>query len=333
MLAPCGYRRRPGPSGPRRPRSGTGCRGRRTAARRAARPHHARPAAKPLGVPDSGSGHRLTSSAYSAAPMPRMSSSGVASGMRRGKGQHDIAVDADAHPAGVVDGQRDAGLVCRFGGRGQRLDGPRTADRGRRGVGDLLQRAAADPLRHHQATRTGVGDVEYPRDAGTVDAAQPQCAGQDLLHCSSGSSAVGVDEGQRHLAVQRGVERLPELQGGRAAVEHQQPVAAAGDAGAGDQVDIVFGRRRAAPARGRGVNGDRRGTRPDSPRPDQAGSRRRSAAAAWSWRRPAGRPMGSSVTSAPSAIAPATLAGVRVSERLRGRPTAPRRTNSSAQGT
>ena len=34
----------------------------------------------PLRTPDSGSGHLSTSSAYSAAPMPRMSSSGVASG-------------------------------------------------------------------------------------------------------------------------------------------------------------------------------------------------------------------------------------------------------------
>ncbi len=39
----------------------------------------------PLGAPDSGSGHRLTSNAYSAAPMPRMSSSGLMSGIVAGK--------------------------------------------------------------------------------------------------------------------------------------------------------------------------------------------------------------------------------------------------------
>ena len=39
----------------------------------------------PLRTPDSGSGQRLISSAYSAAPMPRMSSSGVASGRVAGK--------------------------------------------------------------------------------------------------------------------------------------------------------------------------------------------------------------------------------------------------------
>ena len=46
---------------------------------------------------------------------------------------------------------------------------------------------------------------------------------------------VGIDERQRDLPVQCRVEGLPELETGRAAVEHQQPVAAVGDAGAGDQ--------------------------------------------------------------------------------------------------
>src|SRR5271166_4162989 len=40
--------------------------------------------ASPLGTPDSGSGQRLTSSVYNAAPMPRMSSSGVAWGVVAG---------------------------------------------------------------------------------------------------------------------------------------------------------------------------------------------------------------------------------------------------------
>ncbi|CKR57241.1 Uncharacterised protein [Mycobacterium tuberculosis] len=40
--------------------------------------------ANPLRTPASGSGHRLTSRAYREAPMPRMSSCGLASGMVAG---------------------------------------------------------------------------------------------------------------------------------------------------------------------------------------------------------------------------------------------------------
>ena len=96
------------------------------------------------------------------------------------------------------------------------------------------------------------------------------------LHLLVGQRRVGIDERQRHLAIQRGVERLPELQGGRPAVEDQQPVAAAGDAGAGDQVDVFVGgreprspvraaRRRAAD-RGAGRRRSRGGL-PDAGRP------------------------------------------------------------------
>ena len=79
-------------------------------------------------------------------------------------------------------------------------------------------------------------DVEYPGDAGFVDPAEAQRAGQNLLQHLRGKGPVGVDERQRHLAVQRGVQRLPELQRRRAAVEHQQPVTSAGDTGARNQV-------------------------------------------------------------------------------------------------
>ncbi len=51
---------------------------------------------------------------------------------------------------------------------------------------------------------------------------------------------VGIDERQRDLAVERGVQRMPELQVRRTAVEHQQPVAPAGDGGAGNEVDVVL---------------------------------------------------------------------------------------------
>ena len=62
-------------------------------------------------------------------------------------------------------------------------------------------------------------------------------------NCVVGQRRVRVDEGQRHLAVQRGVQRLPELQGRRAAVEDQQPVPAAADDGARNEMDVLVGRR------------------------------------------------------------------------------------------
>ena len=108
------------------------------------------------------------------------------------------------------------------------------------GDGEVSATSCSEPPRIHSATTrppdAGVDDVEHPGDAGLVDPAQPQGAGQDLLQDLVGQGAVGVDEGQRHLPVQRGVHRLPELQGRGAAVEDQQPVAAAGDTGAGNQV-------------------------------------------------------------------------------------------------
>ena len=121
----------------------------------------------------------------------------------------------------------------------KRLHGPDGADGRRRGVRHLLQRTAPHPLGDHQATVTGVDHVEHPGDTGLVDAAEPQGAGQDLLQHVVGQRPVGVDEGQRHLPVQGGVQRLPELQGRRAAVEDQQSIAAAGDASAGNQMDVV----------------------------------------------------------------------------------------------
>ena len=100
-------------------------------------------------------------------------------------------------------------------------------------------------------------DVEHPGDTGLVDPAEPQGAGQDLLQDIVGQGPVGVDEGQRHLPVQRGVQRLPELQRGCAAVEDQQPIAAAGDTGAGNQVDIVWVRDDSPPRSRGGVEGSR----------------------------------------------------------------------------
>ncbi|BCI92482.1 hypothetical protein NIIDMKKI_76880 [Mycobacterium kansasii] len=87
-------------------------------------------------------------------------------------------------------------------------------------------------------------DVEHPRDTGFLDTAQPQGAGQDSLAHLLGQRALRVDECQRHLAIQRGVQRLPEPQMRCAAVEDKQTVAAVGNAGAWNQVDVVPRHRR-----------------------------------------------------------------------------------------
>ena len=95
-------------------------------------------------------------------------------------------------------------------------------------------------------------DVEHPGDTGLFDSAEPQCARQDLLQDVWWQGAVRVDERQRHLAVQCGVQGLPELQGRRATVEDQQAVAAAGDTCARYQVGIILGGGRfRAPLTGR----------------------------------------------------------------------------------
>ena len=205
--------------------------------------------------------------------MPRMSSSGGRLGQGRGEGQRDVAFDADPHAAGMVDRQCDTRPVGGLGGRGQRLDRAGPADRRRRRLGDLGQRSAADPLRDHQPARAGADHVEHPCDAGHVQAAELEGARQDLPHLLVGQRRVRVDERQRDLAVQRGVEGLPELQVRRAAVEDQQPVAAAADGGARNEVDVLVGRWRTrsevpAAVRMRSARGwDRRRSR-------QAGGRR-----------------------------------------------------------
>ena len=54
-----------------------------------------------------------------------------------------------------------------------------------------------------------------------------------------GKCCVRIDESQCHLPIQRGVQCLPELGVRRPAMEDQQPVATAGDAGPGDQLLFV----------------------------------------------------------------------------------------------
>ncbi len=60
----------------------------------------------------SGSGHRLTSRAYREAPDAADVVLRPASSITRRVGQHDVAVDAHAHPAGMVDRQRNTGAVA-----------------------------------------------------------------------------------------------------------------------------------------------------------------------------------------------------------------------------
>ena len=168
-------------------------------------------------------------------------------GVRHGRRerQHDVALDAYPHAAGVVDRQRDTRAVGGLGGGGQRLDRPR-----RRRSATARSRPPRRAIRRGSTRRppgrpSRCGDVEDAGDAGHVDAAElAGCATGSPAARSSDSVAVRVDEGQRDLPVQRGVQRLPELQVRRPAVEDQQSVAAAADDGARDEVDVLVGGRR-----------------------------------------------------------------------------------------
>ncbi len=173
--------------------------------------------------------------------MPRMSSSGVASGSVAGNASATSpsmltrtrlgwSIDSATPERWAASAAAASDWIARAPPIG---DGDVSATSG--------QRAAADPLRNHQPAGAGAGHVEHPRDAGHIKAAELQRARQDLLHLLVGQRRVRVDEGQRDLPVQRGVERLPELQVGRAAVEDQQPVAAAADGGARNEVDVLVG--------------------------------------------------------------------------------------------
>ena len=86
-------------------------------------------------------------------------------------------------------------------------------------------------------------DVEHPSDARQFDTTQFRGAGKDFAELTFGQLTVRTDERQRYLAVVGGVHRMPELQVRRTPVEDQQPVSAAGDGGARDQV-VVVGRGR-----------------------------------------------------------------------------------------
>ncbi len=144
---------------------------------------------------------------------------------------------------GVIDGQGDTR-------RGERPRRPAASDWMAQappiGDGEVSATSASEPPRIHsgddQAAGSAVGHVEHPGDTGNIDAAEFECARKDFLHLRVGHGGVRVDERQRHLAVQRGVQCLPELQVRRTAVEHQQSVAAFGDGRPGDEVHVVFGR-------------------------------------------------------------------------------------------
>ena len=113
------------------------------------------------------------------------------------------------------------------------------------GDGDVSATSGSEPPRIHSDTTSPPEPVLATSSTRATPGMSRRLsferAGQDLLHLLVGQRRVRVDEGQRDLAVQRGVERLPELQVGRAAVEDQQPVAAAADGGAGNEVDVLVG--------------------------------------------------------------------------------------------
>ncbi len=129
-----------------------------------------------------------------------------------------------------MDSEPAAAAVGEFGGRGQRPDGAGGADRRGHRLGHLAQRTTGRPLGHDDAAGAAAHHVEHTGQAGRVDATQTQRARQDRWRSVvAGVLArllVGVDEGERDLAVEFDVERLPELQPARAAVASQQPVAA-----------------------------------------------------------------------------------------------------------
>ena len=121
------------------------------------------------------------------------------------------------------------------------------------GDGAVSATSCSEPPRIHSATTRPPEPVWTTSSTRAIPGLSIRLSRKvrDRMSCrtSSGRAPSGIDEGQRHLPVQRGVQRLPELQGRRAAVEDQQPVAAAGDTGAGNQVDVV-GRRLSGRARG-----------------------------------------------------------------------------------
>ena len=149
---------------------------------------------RPLGAPVSGSGQRSVSRAYSAAPIPRMSSAAVASGMVAGNARGHIAVDADADAAGMVDGQRHPGGVRRFGRGGQRLHGAGAADRGR----EVSATSFSDPP-------GSISETTRPPAPALVTSSTRATPGlssrlnlrvrSDLLHLPGRQRAAGIDEG------------------------------------------------------------------------------------------------------------------------------------------
>ena len=305
--------------------------------------------ASPLRTPDSGSGHRLISSAYSAAPMPRMSSSGVASG--------SVAGNASATSPSMLTRTRLGWSIDSATPERWAASAAAASDWMARappiGDGDVSATSASEPPRIHSETTRPPEPVLATSSTRATPGMSMRLSFsvRDRISCtcSIGQRRVGVDEGQRHLAVQRGVQRLPELQVRRAAVEDQQPVAAAarwwhrGSGGrprrrwrtrsavrgagrrrwvAGGIAAVVGGRaagdrHRRGPVGGlrerRGLRGLRRVVFGVVGRHVGLRNRRPTGAGSWSWRccrGPLRRRRGSSVTAGPFRIqSPATPAG------------------------
>ena len=209
----CGCRRPPAPRARPPPRSGTGCRGRRRRGSMGWPAESSSAGASPLRTPDSGSGHRLTSSAYSAAPMPRMSSSGLASGSVAGK--------ASATSPSMLTRTRLGWSIDSATPERWAASAAAASDLDRRGRRRSATATCRPPPAASRRGSTRRPPARRSRCCTTSSTrAMPGMSMRlsrsvrDRISCDLlvGQRRVRVDEGQRDLPVQRGVERLPELQ-------------------------------------------------------------------------------------------------------------------------
>ena len=228
MLAQCGFRHPPERRGRPQRRSGKGSRGSRIGVRWAGR-HASRSAGSiPLCAPDSGSGQRSISRAYSAAPIPQMSSSGVADGSVAGKASTTSpSMLTRTRPGWSMDSATPARCAASAAAASDWM-----ARAPPIGAGEVAATSAREPPRTHSLTTR----PPWPMRVTSRMRARP---GAEILlnfkvrarirGLRVGQRRSGVDEGQGHLSVQRGVQCVPELQMRRASMEDQQPVAAVGE--------------------------------------------------------------------------------------------------------
>ena len=160
-------------------------------------------------------------------------------------------------PLGVVAAQHVAVPVRGLGGRRQRLQGARRGEGLEHAVRDGVGQAeAGHPLgdggaQHPVGQARGAGGehVEQPRTAGVLEAARPQCPGDDLLGADRSPVVVRVraraeaaQDGRGHVAAQHGVFRAPELgPRGRVRTDPDAQPVAAGQQGARGGLGVPVG--------------------------------------------------------------------------------------------